>query len=428
MAQCGKCGSPLTDGQKFCGICGNVAAEQPAASAAVTPPPVPPPPPAFTPPAYPPQGYPPQGYQQPAAAWQAPKKSNKALWIGIAASVLVLAVAAILIFVVFWDQVSGKGGGGGSDASAQQMLAASWTASENAPDVAGTYDIAITMESDTSQTDNPMAGLLGGPITASGKFATTQSPAAVDLTVAASLFGQSIDAGLRLVDGTPYILFGGQWYETDPAMMQSVADSGATADLGALKALLTNLSIDPSAWLKDLKEAGNEDIDGVKSVHLTGSPDLVKMITDVTALMQSPEGQNLLGSASSLGDTSGVSTSIPTAEELAQMQTELDAILQDSTVDLWLSKEDNSLRKLAINLKIVPSAADPSSDLGSSLGELSTMFKSLTLSASVTLASDPPPALAAPESPLPYADLQNALSSDAGLLGMLLGGGSSLGL
>lgn len=421
MAQCSKCGSPLTDAQKFCGTCGNVVAEQPAASAAVTPPPVPAPPPAFTPPAYPPQGY-----QQPAA-WQTPRKSKKGLWIGLAASLLVIALAAVLVFVVFWDQVSGKGDGGGSDASAQQMLAAAWTGSENAPDAAGTYDVAITMESDTSQTDNPMAGLFGGPITASGTFATTQSPAAVDLTVAASLFGQSIDAGLRLLDGTPYILFGGQWYETDPAMMQSMADSGTTADVGAIKALLTKLSIDPSTWLKGLKEAGNEDIDGVKTVHLTGSPDLVKMVTDVTALMQSPEGQNLLGLTSSLGDSSGVSADMPTAEELAQMQTELDAILQSSTVDLWLSKDDNSLRKLAINLKIVPSAADPSSELGTSLSELSTMFKSVTLSASVTSASGQPPAIAAPESPLPYTELENALASDAGLLGMLLGGGSGLG-
>ncbi len=92
-------------------------------------------------------------------------------------------------------------------------------------------------------------------------------------------------------------------------------------------------------------------------------------------------------------------------------------------MDLWLSKEDNSLRKLAITMKIVPSAADASGDLGSSLSDVSSMFKSVTLTASVTLASGQPPTITAPESPLSYADLQDALSSDSGLLGMILGGG-----
>ncbi len=330
MAQCSKCGSPLSDAQKFCGVCGTVAEQAAPAAAtppegtqppAATPPPVPTTPPAATPPpvpatpqAFTPPTYPPQGYQQPVyapgggypnAAWQTPKKSSKGLWIGIAASVLVLAIAAILIFVVFWDQVSGGGdGGGGSYANAQERLAASWANSENAANASGSYDIAVTLETDTSAMsaeDQQMAGLFAGPITASGTFATSQSPTAVDLTVAASLFGQGIDAGVRLLDGKPYILFSGQWYETDPDTMQSLTDSGTVPDVGAIKDVLTNLAVDPSAWLKDLKEVGSEKIDGVNSVHLSGTPDLVKMITDVTVLMQSPEGQNLLNAAGSAG-------------------------------------------------------------------------------------------------------------------------------
>jgi hypothetical protein len=457
MAQCSNCGSPLSDAQKFCPTCGTVA-EQTAASAAATPPaatpppvppPVPTPPPAFIPPAYPPQGaapqgYPPQAYNQqtvygpggyPNAAWQAPKKSNKSLWIGLSALVVVLAVAAVLIFGVFWDKVSGGGGGGGgSDASAQQMLAASWTASENAANASGSYEASITLETDTSgmsAEEQQMAGsFLGSPITFSGTFSTTQSPTAVDLTVAGSLFGQNIDAGLRLLDGKPWILFSGQWYDAPPDLLQSMASSGTTPDAGAIKDLLTNLAIDPSKWLKDVKEAGSEDIDGVKTVHLTGTPDLAKMITDITALMQSPEGQNLMnlaGSASGSTDTSTeTSTSMPTAQEIADLQTQLESMLQKATIDLWLSKDDNSIRKVALDLQIVPPAEDASADSSSALSGLSSAFKSIKVTASVTLASGQPAAIVAPESPLPYTDLQNALSSDTGLLGMLLGSGSGL--
>ncbi len=131
MASCTSCGSPIAEGQAFCGACG-----RPVGAGAVAPaaPPAPPlPPAAMAAPAVPPQPQyqaPPVPYGQPVygpgpgyppGPWQQPRKSNKGLWIGIAASVLVLAVAAVLVFVVFWGQISG---GGGPEQVAQKLLSA----------------------------------------------------------------------------------------------------------------------------------------------------------------------------------------------------------------------------------------------------------------------------------------------------------------
>jgi hypothetical protein len=133
MANCTSCGSPIAEGQAFCAKCG-----QPVGAGAVAPaaPPAPPTPPAPAPaPVVPPQSQyqpPPPPYGQPAygpgpgyppGAWQPPRKSKKGLWIGLAAALVVVAVAAILVFVVFWGQISG-GGSSGPEQAVEKLLSA----------------------------------------------------------------------------------------------------------------------------------------------------------------------------------------------------------------------------------------------------------------------------------------------------------------
>jgi len=142
MANCTNCGSPLGEAQTFCGNCGQpvgveaaaaakAAAEAPSAvpaapvAAAAGTPPVAPPPPQFqqAPPVY----NPPPAYGQapgyPPGAYQAPRKSRKALWIGLAALLLAVVVACILVFVVFWDQIKDGGGAAtGPEKAVEKLL------------------------------------------------------------------------------------------------------------------------------------------------------------------------------------------------------------------------------------------------------------------------------------------------------------------
>ena len=95
MAYCRNCGSELSDANKFCTNCGTPADQ--AAPAATPPPPV--------------------------------RKSNKGLWIGLAVLVLIVAVACVLVFVVFHDQLFG--GEDAADTGPEKAVQTFFTAMEN---------------------------------------------------------------------------------------------------------------------------------------------------------------------------------------------------------------------------------------------------------------------------------------------------------
>jgi ketosteroid isomerase-like protein len=127
MPYCGSCGKASEDGQKFCRYCGRPVAQAGAAAPLSAAPPALAAPPAPAPPLGPGLGavYPPPS-AYPPGAWSAPqpRRSRKGLLIGLAALVVVVAVACVLAFVVF------KGGGGAASAP-EQTVKRLFTAMEN---------------------------------------------------------------------------------------------------------------------------------------------------------------------------------------------------------------------------------------------------------------------------------------------------------
>jgi limonene-1,2-epoxide hydrolase len=141
MAFCVNCGKPLSEGQRFCPSCGTAVGQAAATQGAPPPaaqpsqppavePSVPPQPPyaapAPPPPPPPPSGYGygPQGPAQYGPPGYAPPgpRSRKAIWISLAAGVLVIAIACVLVFVVFWGNISGGSGAASTPEKTVQKL------------------------------------------------------------------------------------------------------------------------------------------------------------------------------------------------------------------------------------------------------------------------------------------------------------------
>ena len=486
MSFCRNCGSALVEGESFCGNCGQPvvhadAGMQPAAA----PPPTVPPAPAYTPPAAPPSyappappqatyapptppppaypGYPPappygsgQPYSQ-AAYGQPPRKRNNGLWIGLSAFLLVVVIACVLVFVVFRGDLFGKDGGTVADDTAttvatqpgqgsatggkttkdspNMILAAATAAIGTAKSTSGTFALQLNIKTDTSVSAD-QAQMFKNPVTLSGSINYASDKQAGDFGFKIGMMGQTMDVGLRLLGDKAWIRLGEQWYESSTSTESQLANSGVSAKMDQVQQMFASLSIDPISWLKNQAAVKEETIDGVKCLHLSGSnPDWTKTMGDVAKITSSPAFQNLMSSAGST--VSSLESQLPSADQLAQMQQQLDAMFKNVQIDVWVEKDTSLLRKITIASDMVPAPQGTTSSGSTSVEGCDPSacdlagsgVTGINLAASITLDPNQPVSVEAPASPKSYDQMQADIQANPALLGPFgtLLGGLSLG-
>jgi hypothetical protein len=426
---CRTCGKPLGEGERFCANCG-----QPASQAGAG---VPPEAQAYPPPT---PYAPGPAYGQPAYA-RPPKRSRKGLWIGLASALLAVVVACVLVFVVFYDDIFKDEGTASNHAAGQSanlsakstpsvIMASSMATIGSSESVKGTCDLKITIEADTSSLPAEQAQLYSEPWTLSGTMAYKSADQAGDFKVSLGMMGETMDAGIKLLGDKTWIDLGNQWYEASSGTEQQLAATDVSDTLASLQTMLTSLAIDPTSWLQDQAPVKEEKIDGVKVLHISGSnPNWAAMMGDMAKIMLSPEYQDLMNSSGSTG--SSLESQLPSPDELIQLATQLDTILKNVTIDLWVEKETALLRKAAIVCDITPPAGDSTSlDSSSGTGSLDLSgsgIKSMSLDATITLNPNESVKVEAPSSAKTYDELQADLEADPSLLGPLGGMLSGLG-
>ncbi len=160
-----------------------------------------------------------------------------------------------------------------------------------------------------------------------------------------------------------------------------------------------------------MKLVGEDDLDGTKAYHLSGTIDVNKVMADALKMSQDKTLQSALPGMDSLGGT-GTSLALPTGTEMADLQQQLGAMFRTFTVDVWVTKDDYQVRQVAINATIVPPA-----------GEDPQGIKDITLKMNFSMApSDAPVTVTPPASAQPYSELGNALGALSGLFGGMLDG------
>jgi hypothetical protein len=114
---------------------------------------------------------------------------------------------------------------------------------------------------------------------------------------------------------------------------------------------------------------------------------------------------------------------MPSADQLAQMQTTFASMFKDLKIDLWVEKDTSLLRKATIVANVVPPTAPTGDTTGSSsLSGCDTSGSGITsVSLDVTLQLDPNQTVTveAPASAKTYEDLQADIQANPGLLGPL---------
>jgi hypothetical protein len=231
----------------------------------------------------------------------------------------------------------------------------------------------------------------------------TTAPPQLDLsaTVDGTAAGQSLnfDGGVVATEDNAFVEYQGQAYEIGPkafaqfkrAYIRSAQASEATEAGDSSADIFAQLGIDPSDWLSNLSNEGDEDVEGTETVHIHGDADIAKIVSD-------------LGT---------ISEQVPNAPPLGQA--ELDQVasaVQDASIDVYSGKDDRLLRKLSLSLTIEPPAS------------AGTPVTSVDVDFSMTFSDvNEPQTIAAPSSARPFRDLADQLG-----LGGLPGVGGLPGL
>lgn len=346
---------------------------------------------------------------------------------------LAVVVACVLVFVVFYDDifkddevaagtaVAGQAVDLSERSTPSAIMAASMANVGSAESLVGSFDMKVDIEADTSSMPEEAAQMFKDPITLSGSLAYKSAEQAGDIKLSLGMMGKNMDIAIRLLGDKAWIGLADQWYEAPPDAQEGLGTSGVNETLASVQKMLSNLSVDPSSWLKDQAPVKEEKIDGVKVLHLSGSnPNWAKMLGDLSKIMTSPEYQNLMSSAGSTIED--LESQLPSPDELAQMQTQLDAALKNVTIDIWVEKDTARLRKMTMACEVVPPATGGTGTDGGLAGSLDLSGSGITklgLVATVTLDPNKSVDVKAPSSVKTYDQLQSDIETDPSLLGPL---------
>jgi hypothetical protein len=249
-----------------------------------------------------------------------------------ALSVLALALASALLIAAC--------GGGGNGEDPQQVL--QQTFSNPTSIESGTFDLDFKIE--TSGGDNPgsFEAKLGGKFANQGP---NQFPKFdVDASVKAESGSQSFSGtgGLISTGDQAFVNFQG----TDYAVPQQLYDEFTTTyaqlqgqnKTGKSASLLGSLGISPSDWLTDLKNDGTTDVEGTKTIHISGSASVSKLVEDLKTIAQ----------------RAGGAVNVDT-----QQLDQLNNVVQSGDIDVYSGENDKLLHRFQIHVDLKPPPGTP---------------------------------------------------------------------
>ncbi len=156
--------------------------------------------------------------------------------------------------------------------------------------------------------------------------------------------GQNASAGAVSVGDRAFLTQGGTAYRVPQALWKELQDArgqiATYAGKGAAAPTPGLLGVNPSAWLTNVKDEGNAQVDGVTTKHVSASVDAVKLVHDVAPLARQ----------------GGANVTLPSG-----FDNQIAKIVKRSDVDIYVGQEDRILRRLQVALDLNLSAVGGSS-------------------------------------------------------------------
>jgi len=184
-------------------------------------------------------------------------------------------------------------------------------------------------------------GTIGGPFQGEGN-AFPEFDIEADLSAPGEDF--AFQGAVVSVANRGFIDFRGTDYEVDPTLFgifTSYFESLQSESGDEGESLAERLDFNPTAWLTDLEDEGETEVDGTPTNHVSGAVDVDRVTEDLRSLAD--QVQSELGPLSGLGGTE-----IPDPSELG----DLGRLVERATFDLYSGTDDDILRRFQLELEI----------------------------------------------------------------------------
>jgi hypothetical protein len=287
-------------------------------------------------------------------------------------------------------------GGGGNSEDPQQVLHE--TFSNPTPIRSGTFDLDVRIETSGGTNSGKLEAKLGGKFQSRGPGQFPLFDFDVSLHGEGGTQSFTGSGGLTSTGNQAFIKFQGTEYAVPQALyqqfvttyeqLQSQSKSQAKGNSG----LLQTLGIDVSKWITDLSNDGTEDVEGTKTIHISGKANVPQVVDDLKKIAQHA------GSAAQNVNPAALDT--------------LNSAIQSGDIDINSGETDKLLRRLQLNFDLKPPAGTPGAP------------DSITLFVQLNLADvNKPETIQAPANAQPLKDLLDRYGIDLGNLGNSLRGG-----
>jgi len=287
-------------------------------------------------------------------------------------------------------------GSGGNDEDPQQVLHE--TFSNPTPIRSGTFDLDLRIETSGGEDPGKLEAKLGGKFQSRGP---DQFPVFdFDVSLHGEGGSQSFtgNGGLTSTGNEAFLKFQGTEYAVPQALYQEFVTTYAQlqsqnqGQSDQNTGLLESLGIDVSRWLTDLTNDGTEDVEGTKTIHVSGKANVPQLVDDLKKIAQRA------GSAAGNVDPAEFDV--------------LKGTIRSGDIDVNSGEEDKLLRRLQLDFDLNPPPGTPGAP------DSVTVFFQLNL-ADV----NKPQTVQAPANAEPLKNLLDRYGIDLGNLGNALRGG-----
>jgi hypothetical protein len=303
------------------------------------------------------------------------------------------ALASIALALLSALLIAACGGGGGSGEDPQQVL--NQTFSNPTPIQSGIFDLDLKIETSGGSNPGTVEAKLGGKFQSrpNGQFPLFD----VDVSIHGDSGDQTISGsgGLTSTGDQAFVKFQGTEYAVPQQLYDEFVTSytqlqGQSPNQGT--GLLQRLNIHLADWLTDLSNEGTEDVEGQKTIHISGKANVPQIVSDLKKIAQK--------AGTAVGNVN-----------LNQLE-QLNDVIQSGDVDVYSGESDKLLRRLQLSFELKPPAGTPGAP------------DSLSLDLQLNLADvNKPQTIQAPANPQPLQDLLGKAGINLGKLGGAIRGG-----